>query len=64
MLFYRDLPESPASGVAIYCAAGCDEGYSATRGDYFMSAPSEPVLCGECGSTMFLGRRVTTIERV
>lgn len=65
MLTYGQLPESTLqSGVAIYCSKGCDEGYSATRGDYFMAADDAPVMCGECGSPMFLGRRVVTVERV
>lgn len=62
-LTYGDLPASTLhSGVAIYCTEGCDEGYSATRGDYFYFTDDEPVVCGECGEPMFLGRKVTTIE--
>lgn len=64
MLKYGSLPRTPEYGVAIFCPEGHDEGYSASRGDYFMCADGAPVKCGTCDSPMFLGRRVTTIEPV
>jgi len=58
---YGDLPQSPSMGTAIFCMDGCDEGYAASRGDYFMCEDSEPIVCGVCGGPMFLGYRVTVI---
>jgi hypothetical protein len=64
VLTYGDLPNDPKPRVAIFCTEGCDEGYSATYGDYFYRADDEPVVCSECGAPMFLGRAVTTIVEV
>lgn len=61
---YGELPTSPDHGVAIYCSKGCDEGYSASRGDYFMVPDDAEIICGECGGAMYLGRRVVTIVTV
>lgn len=38
----------------LYCAP-CHAEYSATPGDYWQLAPSDPMLCGDCGAPLMLG---------
>lgn len=46
MIYTNQLPESPPSYVVLYCS-GCGSQYSATKGDYFLHDPTEPLRC-EC----------------
>lgn len=57
----RDLPQSPAHGVCLYCPE-CGDQWSATAGDYFM-APLETVMrCGNDKTRLQLVRVSTRIE--
>lgn len=65
-LTYGQLPQT-AGDLHVACLSpGCDrfgETFSATRGDYWMMAPDDVVLC-DCGEPMHLGRQVTRIVPV
>jgi hypothetical protein len=64
-LTYGDLPDNPPPGVCILCSecdAIPDNGYAASRGDYWYHGDDEPVLCSQCGEPMELIRRVVVME--
>jgi hypothetical protein len=56
-----DLPERPAYGVKLFCPK-CRAEYSATRGDYFLSAPDTLMTC--CDQPMRLVREHRVLEDV
>jgi hypothetical protein len=56
------LPADPAPGVQLWCAR-CQDGSSATRGDYFWMTPGKAFRC-RCGSYLQLVRERTVREPV
>jgi DNA-directed RNA polymerase subunit RPC12/RpoP len=57
MITSIQLPDSPPTFVVLHCAA-CGADYSATKGDYFLCDPTEPLVC-ECGFKLFITTRST-----
>lgn len=60
MITVNELPDSPPSFVMLHCAA-CGSDYSANRGDYFLSDPTEPLMC-ECEMPLFIATRRTVYD--
>lgn len=63
VLHYRDLPDTPAWGICLYCPV-CVEEYSATKGDYFIANSEDRPICGECDGPLQLMRRRVVYEPV
>lgn len=57
------LPAHPDPGVQLYCPH-CQQGYSATRGDYFWMPPGRPFRCQACRRPLQLVQERTTHERI